>query len=337
MIPLEGPFYDQLEVGQTLPVQPAITVDAAAAALYQSWFGERLALTLDEGLCEAVSGRRERLASPGLVAMISTGQSTTVSRHVIANLFYRDFRFLRPVRLGESLRTTVTVAALADSSARPDQPERGKALVDVETTAGGEPVLRYRRCPLLLSRAEGPLGHDDDVGTGAGSAELDLADYEAGADAVASWDLTAFGEPRPWAVGETVADPARESIDNAAAVVRFTHNLALAHRDPGASPYPARLVYGGHVVGLAQASLCRVVDVATVLGWHACDHLGPAFEGDLLWFRHTLLASRPTATGRLLAVGTEGFAERGTPDSAPSTKQGEPERILHWQVVVLAR
>jgi len=326
MIPLEGPFYDQLEVGMRLPVQPALTVDAAAAALYQSWFGERLALSLDAGLCEAVTGSAERLASPGLVAMISTGQSTTVSRHVIANLFYRDFRFVRPVRLGESLQTTVTVAAMADGSSRPGRPERGKVLVDVETAADGEPVLRYQRCPLLVSRADAPLGHADDVGTGAGSAEIDLADYEAAAEALSGWDLAPLGEPRAWAVGETLADPTRDVIDNATAVVRFTHNLAMVHRDAGASPYPQRLVYGGHVVGLAQASLCRAVDVATVLGWHVCDHLGPAFEGDLMSFRHTLLASRPTAAGRLLAVGVEGFAVRDT-----------HERILDWRVVVLAR
>ncbi len=329
MIPLEGPFYDDLEVGMELPALPAVTVDEAAAALYQSWFGERLALTLDAGLCEAVTGRSERLVSPGLVAMISTGQSTTVSRHVIGNLFYRDFRYLRPVRLGESLRTAVTVAAMADASRREGQAERGKVLVDVETTSDGEPVLSYRRCPLLWSRADGPLGHADDLGSGA--AEVDLAGFEGLVPE--GWDLAPLGEPRPWELGETLADPTRDVIDNATAVVRFSHNLALAHRDPAASPYDRPLVYGGHVVGLAQASLSRVLDVATVLGWHVCDHLGPAFEGDLLSFRHTLLASRPTATGRLLAVEVEGFAER----AGQQQDRGEPQRILDWQAVVLAR
>ena len=116
MIPLDGPFYDQLSVGDELPRQPGITIDSGLAALNQSLFGERLALTLDAELCEAVTGRPGRLASPGLVMQVSIGQSTTISRRAIANLFYRDVRLARPVFLDETLRTVVTVAGLADGS-----------------------------------------------------------------------------------------------------------------------------------------------------------------------------------------------------------------------------
>ena len=164
MIPLDGPFYDDLSVGQTLPVQPALVVDEGLAAIHQSIFGERLPMSLDPSATEAVTGTSRRLASPGLVAMISTGQSTTVSRRVIANLFYRDFRFVRPVEIGEALTTTVTVAAMADASSKPGRQERGKVLVDVETRSGDDLVLAYQRCPMLPSRAAGPLGHNDELG-----------------------------------------------------------------------------------------------------------------------------------------------------------------------------
>ena len=130
-----------------------------------------------------------------------------------------------------------------------------------------------------------------------------------------------------WSVGDTVVDPTRDVIDGATALVRLTHNLALIHRDADQSPYPERLVYGGHVVGLAQASLTRVVPaLATVVGRHSCDHTGRAFEGDLVSFRHTLLDRRPAGEGELQAIRVEGAAHRvGSPP--------EGVDILDWTVV----
>ena len=324
MIPLDGPFYDQLEVGQELPRQPGITIDGGLAALNQSLFGERLPLTLDAELCEQVTGRPGRLASPGLVMQVSIGQSTTISRRAIANLFYRDVRLVRPVFLGDTVRTAVTVAGLADGSSKPGRPGRGKVLVDIVTSCDGDDAVVYQRCPMLPLAGDRLPGHDDDLGEGP---PLDLASYVA---SVPEWDLAPLGGPAEWPTGDTIVDPTRDVVDGATALVRATHNLAMIHRDAELSPYPERLVYGGHVVGLAQASLSRVLPgMATVLGWHGCDHTGPAFEGDLLSFRHTLVDVAPGGSGRVLAVRVEGFAHR---DGA------EPDAVsvLDWTVVVLA-
>ena len=317
MIPLDGPFYDQLVVGQELPRQPAVTIDEGTAALYQSLVGERLALVLDTELSRRATAEPRRLASPGLVMQLSVGQSTTVSRRALANLFYRDVRLLRPVMIGDSIETVVTVAGLADGSHRPGRARRGKVLVDVVTYANGIEAVTYQRCPMLPQLDNDTVpGHDDDLGT---TSELDLSSY---VELVPEWDFAALGPPTDWAVGETIIDPTRDVIDGATSLVRLTHNLAMIHRDAEQSPYPQRLVYGGHVVGLAQASLSRVLSgMATVVGWHDCDHTGPAFEGDLLSFRHTLLDATPARGGRALAVKVEGFAHR--PDT-------EGIKVLDW-------
>jgi acyl dehydratase len=325
VIPLDGPFYDQLHVGQELPRQPSITLDEGMAALYQSWVGERLPMALDAGLSEAVTGSPGRLASAGLVMQLSIGLSTTISRRAIANLFYRDVRIVRPVFLGESIATVVTVAALADGSHKEGRDRRGKVLVDIVTTADGEPAVEYQRCPMLPQAAhEEAPGHHDDLGS---DGELDLAAYAALVPD--HWDFTSLGTPTDWAPGETISDPMRDVIDGATGMVRLTHNLAMVHRDVEKSPYPQHLVYGGHVVGLAQASLSRVLPgMATVVGWHGCDHTGPAFEGDLLSFRHTLLDVAPAGAtnGRAFAVRIEGMAHRA---------DGEAD-VLDWTLVAVA-
>lgn len=322
MIPLDSPYYEDLSVGQVLPAQPSVVIDDGMAALYQSMVGERLPMMMDPSVCEAVTGRSSRLASPALVMHLSIGHSTTLTRRAIANLFYRDVRLLRPVLVGQSIATTVTVVALADSRARPGRSRRGKVLVDIVTTADGERAVTYQRAPLLPQRGDAQPGHDCDLGT---PPALDLASY---AELVpAHWDFTPLGAGTGWQPGTTVADPARDVVDNALGLVRLTNNLAMVHRDAAESPYPQRLLYGGHVVGLAQASLSRTLPgMATVVGWHGCDHTAPAFEGDQVSFRHTLLDTAPAASGRVFAVHVEGFAHRS----------GEPEHILDWTVIAVA-
>ncbi|MDG2026632.1 MAG: hypothetical protein P8J50_05950 [Acidimicrobiales bacterium] len=329
MIPLDGPFYDQLSVGQELPRQPSITLDDGMAALYQSWVGERLPMALDATVSEAVTGRPGRLVSAGLLMQLSIGLSTTISRRAIANLFYRDIRILRPVFIGDSIATQVTVAALADGSHKKGRPRRGKVLVDIATTANNEKAIEYQRCPMLpqaehdnAPEPDSAPGHADDLGE---RDDLDLESYAALVPA--EWDFAPLGPATDWAVGETIVDPMRDMIDNATGMVRLTHNLAMVHRDVETSPYPERLVYGGHVVGLAQASLSRVLPgMATVVGWHGCDHTGPAFEGDLLSFSHHLEAVTSAGSGRAFAVNVEGFAHR----------DDEKTKILDWTLVAVA-
>jgi acyl dehydratase len=93
----------------------------------------------------------------------------------------------------------------------------------------------------------------------------------------------------------------RDHIDLAVPLVRLTFNQAAVHRDETLGSGGSRLVYGGLVQGLAQASLTRMLPgLAAVLVWDACDHLAPAYEGDLIEFRHRLVESTTLRGGRLL-------------------------------------
>lgn len=320
-IPPDGPYYDDLTPGHLFDSPPAVTVEGGLAAAYQAITGDGLPLTLDRRLCEAVTGHPGRLANPGLVMHLSIGASTVATKRVIANLFYRNVRLRRPVFEGETLHTTTQVTAMADAAAKPDRPPRGKLLLGIQTTADGDRVLDYERCPLLPLRGEVLPGHDDEIGNAV--ADLDLGAYLPFVPR--HWNLELLGPPSDWGVGSTRSDPLRDVVDNAVALVRLTHNLAAAHRDSSASPYDQRLVYGGHTVALAQASLGRVLPgLATVLGWHACNHVAPVFEGDVLSFDHTLVGFATSDPGRLMAVRTTVRAHR----------DGEDVEVLDWSPVV---
>ena len=329
-----GPFFDDLSVGQTLDPAPAVTIDSGVAAVYQAICGDPLALPLSRPLAEAVTGRTGALVNPALVLQVSIGQSTVATRTVIANLFYRGVAVHRPVRQGETLHSTVTIRGLRELSRRDDRPARGLALLGIHTSCvdSGATVADYQRCAMLQFRdPDTTTGHADDLGEV--DHDVDLAAWvEFVPD---NWNLDPLraaarvaGDTAHSTSNSTMVDPMRDTVTNAPELARLTQNLAPVHRDPALGPDARRLVYGGHTIGLAQASLVRLLpDTATVLGWQSCDHPAPVFENDVLSFRHTLLDEQPVAEGRLRAFRTEVDAER---------TNGSTQTVLDWRHVTLS-
>ena len=324
----DGPYFDDLTTGQVLPAAPAITLGPGLTAAYQAICGDPLAVALSQPLAEAVTGEPGAVVNPSLVLQVAIGQSTVATRKVIANLFYRGVRLRRTVRVGETLHTTVTVLGRAETSRRPDRPRRGKVLLGMHTVdQDGSTVVDFQRCALLPWRNDtGPDVTADELG--GPEPDVDLAGWDALAPT--GWDLTPLGSPDPWPVGEVRRDPLRDTVTDALALVRLTQNQAAAHRDARLGQGGRRLVYGGHTVALAQASLVRLVpSCATVLGWQSCDHTAPVFEDDVVSVEAELLAERPLATGgRLLAVAVRVEAERSGVDA--------PSAVLDWRPVLFA-
>jgi 2-methylfumaryl-CoA hydratase len=324
---LDGPYFDDLRIGQRLAMAPAITIDSGMCALYQAICGDPMPVPLSSPLASQVTGVTGAVVNPGLVLHVAIGQSTVTTRRVIANLFYRGVVCQRAVRVGETLSTAVEIRGLRETTRRADRPARGLALLGIRTvTAEGDVVVDFERCAMLpLRTGAGPTGHADDLGPA--TSTLDLGTYAA--HAPRDWDLSPLGAPDPWSPGETRTDPLHDTVSDALALVRLTQNLAGAHRDARLGQQGRRLVYGGHTIGLAQASLSRMLpSLATVVGWHSCDHTGPVFEGDVLSVAATLDAVHETAAGRLLAFTVLVEAD-GTERSAPAP-------VLDWRPVVLA-
>ena len=327
---LDGPYFDDLAVGHVFEPAPAITVTGGMAAAYAALAGDPLAIALSQPLAAQVTREPGAVVNPALVLHVAIGQSTVATRRVIANLFYRGVRVRRTVRVGTTLRTTVDVRGLRETSRKPGRPPRGMVLLGMRTVdEAGDVVVDFERCALLPFRdAAAHTAHGDDVG----GAESDV-DITSWHDVIPrGWDLGPLGAPVSWAVGETRADPLRDTVTDAPALVRLTQNLAAAHRDASLGQRGRRLVYGGHTIGLAQASLVRLVpNTATVLGWQYCDHVGPVFEEDVLSCSATLVADAPApdgAPGRLLAFVVEVHAERDGSD--------DRHRVLDWCPVVYA-
>jgi 2-methylfumaryl-CoA hydratase len=317
-----GPFYETFTVGATLPPLPSVTLTDADNMLYRAITGDQHALAADRILYQRASGRgpAASLVNPGVVLQYSIGQTTMATRQAIANLYYRDLRIHRPIEVGETLSTVTTVLGLRDSASKGDQ-HRGKVWLGITTRVGDEPVVTYERCALVRGTCP-PPGHNDDIPGPSNPTPLD------GLAALApNWDLAGLAITN-WPTGETRSDPLRDHVDMAAPLARLTFNQAAVHRDNAMAADGRRLVYGGHVQGLGQASLTRMLPgFATIVAWDGCDHTGPAHEGDLLEFRHTILEQQSCGSGRLIRFEVVGACRQA---------DGTTTDILRWTPVVWA-
>ncbi len=314
-----APFFDELKRGATFSA-PGLTLTEGHAALHQAIVGDRLRLALDADLYEAVTGSPGLLAHPMLVCDVAIGQSTAPSMRVLGNLFYRGLG-ARPVPIGTTLHTTTEVVARRAAS-------RGRGIVAlrVRTLDGrGNAVLDFHRAPLLPA-AEADDADDDLDGVGAET--VDVAQLIP-----ATWDL---GPLRPAALGpmfaelragDTVAVEAGETVTAATELPRLSLNMAHTHTDAGAGAHGRRLVYGGHVIGVAAAHVTRALpDLATILAWESCDHLGPTFEGDRLHSRLDITACEPLADGGLVHLEVRTTA---------TGDDGLARHVLDWRLVGL--
>ena len=280
----EGPYFDDLAVGQEFGDAPGITLTSGLAAVHQSITGGRLALALDAELCREVTGG-EVLASPGLAWDVAIGQSTVVTQHVKANLFYRGLAFRRAPLIGDTLRTSTQVVALRQNRPREGRAATGLAVLRITTAdQQSRPVLDFWRCAMLpLRDPAGHTGHADDLA--APGQHAPAADAEA---LISGWRLDHFGRkvggPRPADLrpGQSWPVAGGDVVASAPELARLTLNIAAVHHDAAAAE-GQRLVYGGHVIGIALSQATRSLpSMVTVASWESCDHLAPVHEGDTL-------------------------------------------------------
>ena len=330
----DGPYADDLAVGQALPTAPSITLDQGLAATYQAITGDGLRLPLSDPDSRRVSGSPRRLVNPALVIQVAIGQSTVATRLVIANLFYRDVALLQQVHTGDTLTTTVTPIARQLTRPNPSG-RRAKVTLRVETVnQNADVVCRFERVALLPCRDAESTVEVGDVGTA--TPDRPLEDYLAVVPS--EWRVEEFpaaGLPS----SPTWSDPLADTVSSALELVRLTQNLAAAHRDVRRGQSGRRLVYGGHAVGLAQASLSRACPgLVTVLGWRACDHPAPVFEGDVLDFEVRTIDRLDLGQG----VAVVGFrvlvtARHTTSNLDEDTTSRAGTTVLDWTPVALVR
>jgi acyl dehydratase len=322
-----GPYFDELHTGQVFAGAPAMTLTAGLAAVHQSILGDRLRLPLDAELSAAVTGSTAPLAHPGLVCDVAIGQSTLVTQHVKANLFYRGLVFYRFPAIGDTLFTRTQVVGLKKNSAKPGRAPTGLVALRMTTIDQADRlILDFYRCAMMpLSPGADPndADHADDLS----KVGADLAPPPSAVD---EWDGDVFRQRIPGPhfdtdLAGTVLHSTADVVSSAPELARLTLNIAAVHHDSRIGG--RRLVYGGHTIGLALAQATRLLpNVATVLGWQSCDHTAPVHEGDTLFSELRIDSAEPTDNGGVLGLRSLVYA---VSDPEP------PRQVLDWRFTAL--
>ena len=321
-----GPYFDDLTVGQVFDRAPSVTLTDGLAAAHQAILADRLRLPLDHHLARAVTGGP--VAHPGLVTDVAIGQSTVVTHHVKANLFYRGLTLLRAPRIGDTLITRTEVVGLKSNRPKPGRAATGLAALRMITSdQDGRTVLDFHRCAMLpLSEGADPEAHvhTDDLSAIGTAGDRTWAVPEG-------WDVAAYralvpgADSPPPALG-TVLRSSADVVTSAPELARLTLNIAETHHDHRIAG-DGRLVYGGHTIGLALAQASRALpSMLTVLGWQSCDHLGPVREGDTLSSDLTVGAAAALPGGGS-ALDLRSVATAHRPDG--------DQPVLDWAFTVL--
>jgi len=292
---IDGPFFEDLQVGDRFDTSPAMTLTDGLVATHQSIVGNRLAVTVDHRLSNTVAGPGPALVSPALCWDISIGQSTLVTHAVVANLYYRNLAFHRAPRLGDTLSSNTTIVGLRPNRPREGRRPSGLALLTVQTVDHERrTVLDYQRCAMIAARGSEPPVKDL-TWSDTERADAPTAHFDA-------WDLSAVRDrygPTTLKAGDEFRVAGGDVVSSAPELVRLTQNVAKVHHDATAGG--SRLVYGGHSVGIALHHLARSLpSLVTVTSWDSCDHTGPVHEGDTLHSR-VLVEDVRTGEGRTYA------------------------------------
>jgi acyl dehydratase len=280
-----------------------------------------------------VTGRDQPLAHPNLVCDVAIGQSTGPTQRVVGNLFYRGLVLMRPVFIGDTLRTTTEVVGLKQNRAR-EGASTGLVALRIRTeNQDGDPVLDFYRCPMIpLRDPDARTGHADrfdeipqelDPQRVRKSVPRDW-DYRAARDRLGGWDAAVPEAGVRYEIG------GRETVTAAPELARLTLNVAMTHTDAGAGVHGRRLVYGGHTIAVAAAHASRAVSsMVTIVAWRSCEHLGPVFEGDIL-------SSELTVGAMLMLEGTDAMlADLRALVRADRDPALPPDEVLDWRFLAL--
>jgi len=232
--------------------------------------------------------------------------------------------------IGDTLSTRTEVVGLKQNSAKPDRAPTGLATLRMTTVDHiGRLVLDFYRCAMLpCSPDVGDTGHHDDISQiGAGPVPE--------ADPTRHWDVDAFRRRVPGPhfqpdIAGSVLRSTGDIVNSAPELARLTLNIAATHHDSRNSG-PAeqnRLVYGGHTIGLALAQASRLLpNLATVLSWQSCDHIGPVYEGDTLYSDLRIEAANPLPgdRGGVLSLRSLVYA----------VGDGADRQVLDWRLRAL--
>ncbi|MCB1269270.1 MAG: MaoC family dehydratase [Microthrixaceae bacterium] len=314
-----GNFFEDFTLGQRIDHATPRTVTAGDRALYGALYPTRFALPSSDEFA-AACGLSPAPVEELIGFHIAFGKTVPdISLNAVANLGYAECRFHRPVRPGDTLRSSSEVIGVKENS-------NGRTgVVWVRSTATdqhGRTAIDWARWVMVRKRDESAPAPEAVV--------PDLAPFVEPADLIVpdgldltAYDAVAAGSPfrfDDYEVGEKVDHVDGVTLSEAEHMMatRLWQNTAKVHFNTEARDDGRRLIYGGHVISMARAlSFNGLANAQLIAAINAGAHTNPAFADDTVYaWSEVLDKAELDAPGvgalRLRLVATKGRDESMT-------------------------
>ena len=316
-----GRFFEDYSVGETIHHAVPRTVGAGERALYHALYPARHALYSSDAFAQSCGLPGAPLDDIAAFHVVFGKTVPDISLNALANLGYAEGRWLRPVYVGDTIRSTSDVIGARQNS-------NGKSGVVWVRTRGhnqrGETVMEYVRWAMVRKRDVDSDAPEPVIPALKPALEVHDLVVPEGLD-FSAYDFTLAGEPHRWgdyAIGETIDHVDGVTVEEAEHMMatRLWQNTAKVHFDTGSRPDGRRLIYGGHVISMARTlSFNGLANAQVVAGLNGGTHANPCFAGDTIRAWSEVLDKAETGVPgvgalRLRLVATKGgepFALKG--------------------------
>lgn len=323
-----GRFFEDYSVGQVLVHAVPRTVSGGERALYHALYPARHALYSSDEFARA-SGLSDAPLDDIAGFHVVFGKTVPdVSLNALANLGYAEGRFLKPIQLGDTIRTTSEVIGLKQNS-------NGKSGVVWVHSKGfnqnDDIVIDYKRWVMVRKRnsdAPAPETVIPDLKSVIPAENLVVPD---GLN-FSNYNFDLAGEPHRWGdyeVGEKIDHVDGVTVEEAEHMIatRLWQNTAKVHFDTSARPDGSRLIYGGHVISMARTlSFNGLANAQMVAGINAGAHANPCLAGDTIRAWSEVLDKAETDAPGVGALRLRLVATKG--DSSQFPLRGEDGKYL---------
>lgn len=350
-----GYFFEDFSVGMTLRHPVPRTLQGGDISLYIALTGDRRPLFSSAEFARSLGFEGEVVPDLAVFHIVFGKTVDEISKNAVANLGYADVRFLRPVYPGDTLRAETEIIGLRETSS-------GKAGVVYVRSRGynqkNAEVLSFIRWVLVQKRdpsAPAPAAETPEIPAQVAPealpvpARLNLQRFSDVAWATGG----AFGF-EDYEIGERIHHGPGMTIEESehALATRLYQNTARVHFDGRAmarEDFGRRLVYGGHVISVAQAlAFGGMENLLHMAAWNGGSHANPTFAGDTLYAytdvldRAELADRRDLGALRLRLVATKNAdpaAESIPLKVAAQGKERYDERVVldldYWGLIPL--
>ena len=148
-----GLFFEDIETGETYEHRPGKTFLLVESGVQTLRALEQTPEFIDVNFHAKAVGTLPTI-NPTHVLAVLTGMMTKTFSKVVANLAWKNVKFLEPVHTGDTVYAESTVLEKRESKSRPGQ---GITLVrTTASTADGRVVCTFERSILIYGRGQGP-------------------------------------------------------------------------------------------------------------------------------------------------------------------------------------